>query len=80
MLNAFFASVFNSKTSCSLGTQSPDLRDRDEEQNEASVIQKERGSDLLCTSTHRSMRLDGICPRDPLRELAELLTEPLSII
>ncbi|KAK4832922.1 hypothetical protein QYF61_026565 [Mycteria americana] len=29
VLNAFFASVFNSKTSCSPGTQPPELEDRD---------------------------------------------------
>lgn len=40
-LNALFASVFNSKTSCSLGTQPPKLEDRDGEQNEASTIQRE---------------------------------------
>lgn len=28
VLNAIFASVFNSKISCSLGTQSPELRGR----------------------------------------------------
>ena len=33
--NAFFASVFKSKTSCSWGTQPPELEDRDGQQNEA---------------------------------------------
>lgn len=31
LLNAFFASVFNSETSCSLGTQPHELEDRDRE-------------------------------------------------
>ncbi|KAK4806923.1 hypothetical protein QYF61_012644 [Mycteria americana] len=31
VLNAFFASVFTSKTSCSLGTQPPELEDGDGE-------------------------------------------------
>lgn len=31
VLNAFFASVFNSKTSCFLGTQTHELEDRDRE-------------------------------------------------
>ncbi|KAK4826152.1 hypothetical protein QYF61_005725 [Mycteria americana] len=41
VLNAFFASVFNSKTSCSWGTQPPELEERDGEQNEAPIIQGE---------------------------------------
>ncbi|KAK4827581.1 hypothetical protein QYF61_019483 [Mycteria americana] len=80
VLNAFFASVFNSKTSCSLGTQPPELEDRDGEQNEAPIIQGEMISDLLHhLDTHRSMGPDGIHPR-VLRELAEVLTKPLSIL
>ena len=35
VLNAFFTSVFNSKTSCSPGTQLPEQEGRDREQNEA---------------------------------------------
>ncbi|KAK4815341.1 hypothetical protein QYF61_000173 [Mycteria americana] len=38
VLNAFFALSFNSKTSCSLVTQPPELEDRDKERNEALVI------------------------------------------
>jgi len=38
VLNVIFASVFNSKTSCSLGTQCLELEDRDEEQNEDPII------------------------------------------
>ena len=47
VLNAFFASVFNSKASCCLGTQPPELEDRDGEQNEAPIIQGQMVSDLL---------------------------------
>ena len=80
VLNAFFASVFNSKTSCSLGTQPPELEDRDGEQNEAPIIQGEMVSDLLHhLDTHKSMGPDGIHPR-VLRELAEVLPQPLSIL
>ncbi|KAK4827592.1 LOW QUALITY PROTEIN: hypothetical protein QYF61_019494 [Mycteria americana] len=80
VLNAFFASVFNSKTSCSWGTQPPELEDRDGEQNEAPIIQGKMVSNLLHhLDTHKSMGPNGIHPR-VLRELAEVLTKPLSIL
>ncbi|KAK4813791.1 hypothetical protein QYF61_026373 [Mycteria americana] len=80
VLNASFASFFNSNTSCSLGTQPPELEDRDGEQNKAPIIQGEMVSDLLHhLDTHKSMGLDGIHPR-VLRELVEVLTKPLSIL
>ena len=47
VLNAFFASVFNSKTCYSLGTQPPALVDRDGEQNKPFMIQDEIVLDLL---------------------------------
>jgi len=80
VLNAFFASVFNSKNSCSRGTQPPELEDRDWEQNETAIIQGEMVSDLLYHSdTQKSVGLDGIHPR-VLRELEELLSKTLAII
>ncbi|KAK4816396.1 hypothetical protein QYF61_016713 [Mycteria americana] len=72
VLNAFFASVFNSKTSCSAGTQPPELEDSDREQNEAPIIQGEMAHTSLWGQ-------NGIHPR-VLRELAEVLTKPLSIL
>jgi len=71
VFNAFFASVFNSKTSCSPATQPPQLEDRDGEQNEAPIIQGEIFSELLHhLDTHKSMGPDGIHPQ-VLRELVE---------
>ncbi|KAK4830434.1 hypothetical protein QYF61_011142 [Mycteria americana] len=80
VLHAFFASVFNGKTSWSPGTEPPELEDRDGEQNEAPIIQGEMVSDLLHhLETHKSMGPDRIHPT-VLTELVEVLTKPLSII
>ncbi|KAK4828300.1 hypothetical protein QYF61_025312 [Mycteria americana] len=80
VLNAFFASVFNSRANCSLGTQPPESKDRDGDQNGAHIIQGEMVSDLLHhLDTHKSMGPDEIHPR-VLKELAEVLTKPLSIV
>jgi len=56
------------------------LEHRDGEQNKPPIIQEEAVNDLLChLDTHRSMGPDGIHPR-VLKELAEELAKPLSII
>ncbi|KAK4825622.1 hypothetical protein QYF61_001302 [Mycteria americana] len=67
-------------TSWSRGTQPPELKGREGEQNGAPIIQGEMVSDLLHhLDTHKCMGPDGIHPR-VLRELAEVLTKPLSIL
>jgi len=63
VLNAFFASVFNSQTSYSQGIQPPELEDRDGEQNKPPIIQEETVNDLLChLDAYRSVGPDEIHP------------------
>ncbi|KAJ7411233.1 hypothetical protein BTVI_50611 [Pitangus sulphuratus] len=86
-LNVFFAF----KTCDPQGNWPPELLDRDREKNGPPAIQEEVVSDLLShLDTHKSMRPDGIYSSEDesgsgisdldLRELAEELSKPLSII
>ncbi|KAK4816843.1 hypothetical protein QYF61_023907 [Mycteria americana] len=68
------------QTSYPQGIQPPELEDGDGEQNKPPIIQEEAVNGLLHhLDTHQSMGLDGIHPR-VLREPAEELAKPLSII
>lgn len=61
IFNTFFISVFSSKPSCSLGSlQSPELQDRDGEENEAPVVQEEfTQRQVYEAGGHTSVDADG---------------------
>jgi len=80
VLHAFFASVVNSQTSYSQGSQTPVLEDREGEQNKVTVIHEEGVNDVLChLDIYKAMGLDGIHPR-VVRKLAKELAKSLFII
>lgn len=51
VLNAFFISVINSKTSCPLSAQPLKLEGRGKEQNEAPIMDEEMVSDIRVYGT-----------------------------
>jgi len=80
ILNTFIASVFNSKTNCDLATQPPLLENSDREHYEVPIIQREMVNSLLHNlDTYKSMGPDRN-HQSMLRDLAEMLIQPLSII
>lgn len=48
--NAFFASVFNAETTCSLNSQHSELEERDRERNDTPITHEEMVSDLYYTN------------------------------
>lgn len=80
LLNAFFASVFISKTNSSQGTQSTEQEDRGKGHNTATMIQGKMISNLLDhLDTHKYMQLDRILSR-LLKKLAEVSDKPFKKI
>ena len=64
VLNAFFASVFNSRTDHPQGFHAPELGDGDRAQNEVPAVEEVAVTDLLLhLDAHKSMGPDGIHPR-----------------
>ncbi|KAK4818205.1 hypothetical protein QYF61_008589 [Mycteria americana] len=61
VLNAFFASVFNSRADCSMGTQPLELEDRDGDQNGAPITQGEMQS-WLTGEVPADWRLANVTP------------------
>jgi len=80
VLNAFFASVFNSQTCYLQDSQPSVLEDREGERNKPPITQEEAVNDLIChLDTYKSMWPHRVYLR-VLKELAEELAKPLYVI
>jgi len=80
VLNTFFIAAFNSQTSYPQSTLCPDLEVWDGTQNIPPVIQVETVRELLLhLDCHKSMGPNGLQLR-MLRELVEVIAEPLSAL